>query len=119
MSNDTTSISFYLKSGTIRLYKKAVLSIGPPRFIRFRIREDGASLIVEPYDKITLRSFRVPKDFLQINGSGMLVHSKSFCRVVAKQFNWDVMKSYRIDGIILEKKHLVVFDLTNSKQIRI
>lgn len=30
-----------------------------PKFIRFRINEDATSLLLEPFDRITLTSFRV------------------------------------------------------------
>ena len=72
---DSTYISFYSKSGCIRIFKASVRAIGMPRFIRFRINEDATSLLLEPFDRITLTSFRVSAKLDDEEGK-MEVYSK-------------------------------------------
>ena len=50
MSNDTY-VSFYLSASKIHVYKKAITEIGNPRFVRFLMKEDGQSMIMESYHK--------------------------------------------------------------------
>lgn len=116
MKSDTTYISFYLKSNTIRIFKKAIRGLGLPQFIRFRVNSEGTSMVLEKYDRITLTSFRIPKNIEDVDGS-MDVHSKPFCRLMAFKLGWDVEKSYRIPGRVIQHQKVVVFDLTQAVQI--
>ena len=77
---DATYISFYSKSGCIRVFKASVRAIGLPKFIRFRINKDATLLIVEPFDWINGRSYRVP-------------------------------------GKVLPKQSMILFDLSEAKEI--
>ncbi len=114
MKNDKeTYISFYLSSNTIRIFKSAIRVLGEPAFIQFKVHTDGKSMIVQPYDRITLTSFRVPKNLFDDNGS-MEIHSKGLCRLLANQRGWNTDCSYRIRGRLIEQQGLAVFDLTTA-----
>ena len=64
MSNETY-ISFYLNSSRIHIFRKAIKEIGNPKFIRFLVKEDGKSMIMEAYIK---------KDFHKIQKKRMSLH---------------------------------------------
>lgn len=116
MKTETTYISFYLKSNTIRIFKKTIRGLGMPKFIRFRVNPEGTSMLLEEFDRITLTSFRIPKNIDDIDGS-MEVHSKPFSRIMAFKQGWDVEKSYRIPGKVIKHQKVAVFDLTQAVQI--
>lgn len=116
MDNDTTYISFYNKGGTIRIFKRALRSIGKPKFIRFLLHEENRLLLLEPYEKITFTSFRMPQNFEDDNGK-FDVYSKAFTRLISKAMGWDSQRSYRIKGEIDENKQTIIFDLSKAEII--
>lgn len=116
MKSEITYISFYLRSNTIRIFKKTIRGLGMPKFIRFRVNPEGTSMLLEEYDRITLTSFRIPKNIDEVEGS-MEVHSKAFSRLMAFKQGWDVERSYRIPGKVIKHQKVAVFDLTQAVQI--
>ncbi len=116
MVSDTTYISFYNSSWRIRIFKKTIRLLGSPKFFRFRIHEDGRSMLLEPFDRITLTSFRVPKNIDDEHGS-LEIHSKPMTTILAKRMGWDMKRSYRIPGKVYQSQKVVVFDLTQASII--
>lgn len=114
--SDTTYISFYLRSNTMRIFKKTIRGLGIPQFFRFRVSPTGTSMLLEEFDRITLTSFRVPKNIEEVEGS-LEVHSKPFCRLMAHMQGWDISKSYRVPGRVFKAQNVVVFDLTQAVEI--
>lgn len=110
-----TYISLYGKCGKIHIFKSTIRAIGQPRFIRFRLSKDGRVLL-EPYDKITLTSFRVPKD-LDDMGSTMEVSTTALIRIIYREWGFDTTKSYRIEGILYEEKQIAIFDISSAIKI--
>lgn len=113
---ESTYISFYSKWGSIRIFKDSVRAIGMPKFIRFRINEDATSLLLEPFDRITLTSFRVSAKLDDDEGK-MEVYSKPFVRGLSKRLGWENGKSYRVPGKVLSKQGVVLYDLTKAQEI--
>lgn len=113
---ESTYISFYVKTSCIRIYKQSVRAIGMPRFIRFRISPDASSIILEPFDRITLTSFRVPPS-LDKEEIGMEVYSKSMVDALAQRMGWNKDWSYRVLGTHLAKQNVVLFDLNKAELI--
>ena len=114
MSGNITYLSFYFGSNTIHVFQSAVKSIGNPDFIRFRISGDKRQMVMEPYDKKELTSFRVPKK-KELNK--MQVRGKRFCAMVIAEMGWDASVSYRIPGKVYEQQSIVLFDLENAVMI--
>lgn len=110
-SENETNISFYLNRCRIHIFKKAIEGIGNPKYIRFRIKPDGTSLVMEQYDRKTLRSLKVPVSD-DTSRWDMEVSSKSMCMLLAETFGWDIKKSYRVPGKIYSMQNIVVFDIT-------
>lgn len=116
MDNDTTYISFYNKTGEIRIFKRAIRAIGKPSFIRFLLHQEKRMLLIEPYEKISFTSFRMPKNFEDDNGR-FDVYSKAFTRLISRAMGWDSQRSYRIKGEIDENKKTIIFDLSKAEII--
>lgn len=116
MNSETAYITFYLYSNAIRIFKKTIRGLSSPKFIRFRVNPDGTSMLLEEYDRITLTSFRIPKNIEDTDGN-MTVYSKAFCRLMAYKQGWNVEKSYRVPGKVMQHQKVVVFDLTKAVEI--
>ena len=114
--SEATYISFYLRSNTIRIFKKTIYNLGVPQFIRFHVNREGTSMLIEEYDKITLNSFRIPKNIDDTEGS-MEVYSKPFSRLMAYKQKWDTDKSYRVPGRVIGNQRVAVFDLSQAVPI--
>ena len=111
MSNDTY-ISFYLRKPRVHIHSKVISDIGHPKFIRFLVKEDGSSIIVEAYHKKDFQSHRVPE---RTNKKWeMEVYSLALCTLLKNKLNWNAGKSYRIPGKTYPKQHLAVFDLGSA-----
>ena len=107
--NDKTSLSVYLRSNTIRVYKSTIRMLGTPKYIQFRVHSDGNSIIVLPYPKQTFTSFRVPKNIYD-EDTDMEVHSKMLCEIIAQKHNWDKEYSYRVPGRYVPEQNIVIYD---------
>lgn len=112
---DNTYISLYGKSGKIHIFKDTIRAIGQPRFVRFRINPDGR-LLLEPYNRITLTSFRVPKNLDDIDAQ-MEVSTTALIRVIYREFGFNPSKSYRINGVVYESHQVAVFDISTATPI--
>ncbi len=87
-----------------------------PKFIRFRINEDATALLLEPFDRITLTSFRVSVKLDDDEGK-MEVYSKPFVRGLSQQLGWENGKSYRVPGKVLTQQGVVLYDLKQAQEI--
>lgn len=116
MSKGTTYISFYNKRGGIRIFKQTMRVLGLPKFIRFQLHQERHLMLLEPYDKISFTSFRVPTNLEDENGK-LDIYSKAFTHLISKVMGWDFNRSYRVLGIIDEEKKYVVFNLDQAVEI--
>ncbi len=111
---ETTYISFYSKWGCIRIFKKSIRAIGYPKFFRFRINRDATTLLLEPFDCLTLTSFRVTTN-LDDEETKMEVYSKAFLQGLFQHLGWESGKSYRVPGKVLVKQSIILYDLTKAE----
>ncbi len=116
MQNNITNVSFYMRSNTIRIFKSTIRAMGMPKFIRLLIHETEGTMIIEPYDKITFSSFRVPFPFNDAK-EGVDIHSKRFIQIVAELMRWDMERTYRVSGELYGKLKIVKFDLVQAVKI--
>ena len=111
-----TYISFYLSTSRIHIFRSTIKEIGNPKFIRFLVKDDGKSMIMEAYHKKDFHSHRVPKDS---NGHWeMEIRSLPLCTLLQNRLNWKSGQSYRIPGKTYSQQGLAVFDLTAAEQIQ-
>lgn len=111
--DENTYISIRCSNGCIRVFKKAIRLLGKPSYIRFFLSNKGKLLAVEPYDKKTFTSFRVPKNLYSDNGA-MVVYSKMLCTALYSEMGWDEYELYRIPGKVLYKERIAIFDLNRA-----
>ena len=110
-----TFISFYLSSFRIHVFSKAISEIGNPTYIRFLVKDEGPSMIMEAYDKKDFQSHRVSKKAQK--WGGMDISSMPLCSLLKNRLGWEDGKSYRVPGKVFSGLNLVVFDLTAAEQI--
>lgn len=72
--------------------------------------------MLEPYDRITLTSFRVPKDLDEMS-STMEVSTTALIRIIYQEWGFDTNKSYRIEGTLYEDKRIAIFDIASAEKI--
>ena len=111
-----TNISFYLNTNRIHVFTEALRGIGSPTRICFMLGEDGKRLIMLPHTKKDFVSHRVPEK-INRGADSLDISSKKLCRLLAAQHNWDVSRSYRAPGVVIEEKSLAVFDLSKAEMI--
>ena len=116
--NDQSFLSFYLKTNTIRVFKKAIKTIEYPSYVRFLIHPLKLQMAMTPYDKKELTSFRVPVSLLNDETNASLaIHSKKLCGMVARKMGWTPGKSYRIPGRRLPGVKGFVFYLNEAYEV--
>ena len=112
-----TYISFYLSTSRIHIFRSTLRDIDNPKFIRFLVKEDGQSMIMEAYHKKDFRSHRVPKPNDNKEWK-MEVRSLPLCTLLQNKLNWTDGRSYRIPGKVYPQQRLAVFDLSAAEQIQ-
>ena len=111
-----TYISFYLNSNRIHVFTVALRGIGSPNRICFMLDQDGNRLLLLPHAKKDFVSHRVP-EVVYRGADSLDISSKKLCRLLAARHNWDVSRSYRVPGVIVEEKGLAAFDLSKAEMI--
>lgn len=113
MSNNTY-ISFYLTSFRIHIFNNVIAGIGSPKFIRFLLKEEGPSLLMEAYDKKDFHSHRVVKS----TNKGLEINSFPLCSLLKNRLGWKSGQSYRVPGKVYPSQRIAVFDLLSAIQIQ-
>lgn len=115
MANETF-MSFYLKANRLHVFVDALRGIGSPNYIAFMIEENGETLIMKAYEKKDFYSHRVPPGVY--NGcKSMEISSQRLCDIISGLYDRDRNSSYRIPGVILREKGMVLFYLTKAEPI--
>ena len=115
MSSDAF-ISFYLTKPRIHIHSKTIIDIGNPKYIRFLVKDDGSSMIMEAYYQKDFQSHRVPKR--TDKRWEMEVSSLPLILLLKNRLNWDSGQSYRVPGKTFPSQHLAVFDLSAATPIK-
>lgn len=118
MNADTTinksqyKLSFSYKHGKVRVYKKAILALGTPKYIQFLIKPADKLLYIVGLDHREHDSFPVilSEDTHQ---GGMVLHGQRFVRKISEVGGWSLEHSYVIGGHLLAGTNMIEFDLTN------
>lgn len=110
---NTSSISFYLRSNRLHVFVSALKELGSPSRICFLLDKDGNRLLILPYDKHDFVSHAVPRK-LYLGSSSMEIHSQKLCSVIADKHGWDLSKSYRVPGTVFKDKRAAVYYLAKA-----
>ncbi len=117
MRNDTF-LSFYLKTSTIRVFKRSIRKIDYPLYVRFLIHPTKLQMAMTAYDKKELTSFRVPIDLLNDETNASLcIHSKKLCGLIERRMGWEPGRSYRVPGRQLPGRKAFVFYLSEAHEV--
>lgn len=110
-----TYISFYLSTFRIHIFSKTITEIGCPKFIRFLVKDEGPSIIMEPYDRKDFQSHRVSQR--KKGSNGMDINSMPLCTLLKNRLGWESDHSYRVPGKVYLSQRVAVFDLSNAVRI--
>ena len=110
-----TYISFYLSQYKIHIFKKSISEIGNPKYIRFLVKENEPSIIMEAYNKKDFHSHRVKPNTK--DSRGMEVSSYLLCKIIKNRMGWVDGKSYRVQGNVYPSQQIVVYDLKSAVEI--
>lgn len=113
---DATYLSIYGRKPCLRVFKDSIRAIGTPKFIRFQISSDTTKLLLEPFDRITLTSFRLAQNF-DDEDSKAEVYSCALVRALSERFGWSETSSHRVPGKVYVKQRIIVYDLTKAEVI--
>lgn len=113
---ESTYISIYGRKPCVRIFKDSIRAIGMPKFIRFQISDDATKLLIEPFDRITLASFRLPQN-IDDEDSKMEVYSSALVRGLSKRLGWGETTSHRVPGKVYTKQGIIMYDLTKAEII--
>ena len=69
-----------------------------------------------PYNKKDFHSHRVPMSVYQ-GKKGFVLTSIRLCKILALKFNWDMDKSYRVPGFLVNHQKIVIFNLQKAELI--
>ena len=113
-----TFISFYLRANRVHVFVDSLRGIGCPKYIRFYLQENGHTLAIAPYPKKDFRSHRVPPTVYTGTGvHGMEVCSLKLCQIIARMYQWDSNRSYRVPGFVLQDHTAAIFNLGQAETI--
>ena len=116
--DESSFLSFYLKTSTIRVFKKSIRALEYPSYVRFLIHPTKLQIAMTTYDKKELTSFRVSSRILNVETDASLcIYSKKLCGLIARKMGWEHGKSYRIPGICLLGEKAFVFYLNEARDV--
>ena len=116
--DESMFLSFYLKTNSIRVFKKSIRALEYPSYVRFLIHPTKLQIAMTAYDKKELTSFRVSTRILNDETSASLcIHSKKLCGMIARKMGWEQGKSYRIPGVRLIGNKAFVFYLNKARDV--
>ncbi|MPN38430.1 hypothetical protein SDC9_185954 [bioreactor metagenome] len=109
-------ISFYMRSGTVRIHRSTLKCIADPVFVRFLVSDDKKVFAVQSYEKKDFRSFRIYQN--QANKTDKVeIYSKGLCNSLSRIAGWASIGSYRVYGKVFPAQGVAVFDLTSYEVI--
>ncbi len=109
-------ISFYLKASRIHIFTETLRLIGYPKRVCFLISADGQALLMRAHGRRDLKSHKVPQGVYDGRRS-FEISSWKLCEILANLHSWDLKRSYRIPGVLLQDRRSVRFSLAEAKVI--
>ncbi|MDD7517075.1 hypothetical protein [Ruminococcus flavefaciens] len=107
-------ISFAASSGRINIFKTTLKALGYPPYFRFLLDTDHKQLGIECCGYESDGSHTLPDDHTQ---EYYTVNSKDMVRFIYQTCGWDKRFTYRIKGIAIPDRRMVVFDLTTALKV--
>ncbi len=114
MSSDTY-ITINLSQYSIRVFRNALKALGPPSYVRFFLNPERNMMIMQPFERKSPISFKVPPKIMEKDKSSSLrVYSHPLCTILMEKMKWEAGGTYKIPGEIFNSQRLVRFDLNKA-----
>ena len=107
-------ISFSASSGRITIYKTTLTALNHPPYFRFLFDTQQLQFAVEICGFASSGSHHLPEDTLREYHD---IKSKDMVRFVYQTCGWDKRFTYRIKGITMPQRRMVVFDLRTAERV--
>lgn len=107
--NADLGISFSVAYGRITIFKTTLKAIGLPQYFRFLLDPENGKLAVEKCSYQSSGAHQLPED---TSHDGYELKSMDMVRFIYQTCGWDMKSTYRIRGIAVPDRDMVVFDLT-------
>ena len=108
-------ISFSFPYGRIYLFRTTLKAIGLPPYYRFLLDPENRKLAIERCDFESGGSHQLPED---TSHDGYELKSMDMVRFIYQTCGWDIKSTYRIRGIAVPDRDMVVFDLTTAYRVQ-
>lgn len=113
--NADLGISFSVAYGRITVFKTTLKAIGLPQYFRFLLDPENGKLAVEKCSYKSSGAHQLPED---TSHDGYELKSMDMVRFIYQTCGWDMKSTYRIRGIAVPDRDMVVFDLTTAYRVQ-
>ncbi|WP_455124848.1 hypothetical protein [Ruminococcus sp.] len=113
--NDDLGISFSVAYGRINVFRTALKALGLPPYYRFLLDSENKTLAVEKCSYKSSGAHQLPED---TSRDRYELKSMDLVRFIYQTCGWDMKSTYRIRGIAVPKRNMVVFDLTTAYRVQ-
>lgn len=107
-------ISFYLPRGRITIFKTTLAALGYPDNFRFLLDNDKRQLAIEGCSFGAVGSHQLKKI---PEGHSLDIISKDMVQFIYQTCDWESDSTYRIMGITMPNRKMVVFDLNSAQKL--
>ena len=98
-----------------KLLKTTLNAIGIPPYFRFLLDPENGKLAVEKCSYKSSGAHQLPED---TSHDGYELKSMDMVRFICQTCGWDMKSTYRIRGIAVPDRDMVVFDLTTAYRVQ-
>lgn len=113
--NNNLGISFSITYGRITLFRSTLKAMGLPPYFRFLLDSENRQLAIERCGYESNGSHQLPEDSSRDRYE---LKSMDLVRFVYQTCGWDKKSTYRIKGIAVPDRSMVVFDLTVALRVQ-
>lgn len=113
--NADLGISFSAAYGRINVFRTTLKALGLPPYYRFLLDSTSKTLAVEKCSYKSSGSHHLPED---TSRDRYELKSMDMVRFIYQTCGWDVKSTYRIRGIAVPERSMVVFDLTTAYRVQ-
>lgn len=107
-------ISFAAPSGRITIFKTTLKALGYPSYFRFLLDTDHKQFGIECCGYESDGSHQLPEKMTREHYD---IKSMDMVKFIFQTCGWDIKSTYRIKGIAVPDRRMVVFDLTTALKV--
>lgn len=107
-------ISFAASSGRITIFKTTLKALNYPPYFRFLLDTEHKQFGIECCGFASSGSHQLPEENAEEHCG---IKSKDMVRFIYQTCGWDAKSTYRIKGIAVPDRRMIVFDLTAALRV--